>query len=169
MNVNAIMNLVEQKTGKQSKTCSDDALASLAEFLEQPDIADYLRHCAPDEVVGASGVRVLPLAAIEEEMAKGASPGSFIRPYGYLVVASSIGGNAVCLHSPTGKVFWADHTSFAPDCISYKDRSTGEWKYFYEYTPANVQKALVPLSDNIERFLTDLLSDRLTEQLEALD
>src|SRR5206468_12508932 len=103
------------------------------------------------------------------EMAEGAAPGSFIRPYGYLVVASSIGGNAVCFHSPSGKVFWADHVSFAPDCISFKDRTTGEWKYLHEYTPQNVAKALVPLDEDIESFLKDLLKDRLTKKLEALD
>lgn len=85
------------------------------------------------------------------------------------MIATSIGGNAICFHSPSGKVFWADHGSFSPDSISYKERSSGEWKYLYEYTPANVETALVPLSSNIERFLTELLSDKLTEQLEALD
>ena len=42
---------------------------------------------------------------------------------------------------------------FTTDCITFKDRSTGQWKYLYEYTPANVQTGLVPLSDNIENFL----------------
>lgn len=169
MNVSAIASLMARKSRKHPTTRNDDALVSLAEFLEQPDISDYLHHCVPDEVVGASDVRVLPLPDIEQEIAEGAAPGSFIRPYGYLVVATSIGGNAICFHSPSGKVFWADHDSFSADSISYKDRSSGEWKYLDKKTPSNVEKALVPLSSNIERFLTDLLSDRLAEQLEALD
>jgi hypothetical protein len=86
-----------------------------------------------------------------------------------LIVATSIGGNAVCIHSATGKVFWADHDSFSDDSISYKDRASEDWKYLHEYTPANVEKALVPLSNNIESFFIDLLSDRLTEKLDALD
>lgn len=169
MNVKNIVDLVAQKSGKQPKPWDDTALSSLAEFLEQPVIADYLRNCLPVEVLGASDVRLLPLDAIEQEIAEGAAPGSFIRPYGYLVVASSIGGNAICFHSPSGKVFWADHVSFAADCISFKDRATGQWKYLYEYTPENVEKALVPLADDIESFLNDLLVDRLTKQLEVLD
>ena len=128
MNVSAIATLMAQKSGKQPTSRRDGALDSLAEFLEQPDIADYLRHCLPEEGVEASDVRVLSLDAIEREMAEGAAPGSFVRPYGYLVVATSIGGNAICLHSPSGKVFWADHESFSSDSISYKDRSSGEWK-----------------------------------------
>jgi hypothetical protein len=169
MNVKTVVDLVAQKSGKQPKPCDDAALSSLAEFLEQPAIGDYLRNCLPVEVLGASDVRLLPLDAIEQEMAEGAAPGSFIRPYGYLVVASSIGGNAVCFHSPSGKVFWADHASFASDCISFKDRITCQWKYIYEYTPENVEKALVLLADDIESFLKDLLADRLTKQLESLD
>jgi hypothetical protein len=169
MNVNVIVNLIRAKTGKQPQSRRDDALVRLREFLQHPDIADYLRHCVPDDIVGASDIRILPLDAIEQEMADGVAPGSFIRPYGYLVVATSIGGNAVCFHLHSGKVCWADHDSFSSDCISYKDRSSGEWKYLYEYTPANVEKALVLLSPSIERFLIDLLSDRLMKQLEALN
>src|SRR5438552_2616313 len=146
MNVNAIANLMARRSGKQPKTLDDDALVAVAEILEQPDIADYLRHCLPEDVVEASDIRLLPLDAIEQEMAVGTAPASFVRSYGYLVVATSVGGNAICFHSPTGKVFWADHDSFSPDSISYKDRSSGDWKYLYEYTPANVEKALVPLS-----------------------
>ena len=169
MNAKTVVELVTQKSGKSPKSCDDAALKSVADFLEQPAIAEYLRNCLPVEVLGASEVRLLPLDAIEQEMAEGAAPGSFIRPYGYLVVASSIGGNAICFHSPSGKVFWADHVSFAADCISFKERTTGQWKYLYEYTSENVEKALVPLADDIEIFLRDLLTDRLTKQLEALD
>ena len=169
MNINRIQTLLTQKDRKKPKAYADGVLASLAEFLEQTQIADYLRHCLPDEVIDASGVRVLPLSAIQDEMAEGAAPGSFVRPFGYLVVATSIGGNAICFHSPSGKVFWGDHVSFNTKSIKFKDRATGQWKYLYEYSPENVQKALVPLSDNIENFLSDLLTDRLNAQLDALD
>jgi hypothetical protein len=169
MNLNLVQKLLAQKTGKKPKAHSDISLASLADFLGQDQIAGYLRHCLPDELIGASGVRVLPLDAIQEEMAEGAAPGSFVRPFGYLVVATSISGNAICFHSPSSKVFWADHTSFNTESIKFEDRATGQWKYLYEYSPENVQKALVPLSDNIGTFLEDLLTDRLTAQLDSLD
>lgn len=169
MNVEKISRLATEKSGINPTIYDDAALNSLAEFLEQPDIASYLRNCLPSEVVGASGVRLLPLGAIEQEMFEDAAPGSYIRRFGYLVVATSIGGNAICFHSPSGKVFWADHVSFNSRCISFKERKTGEWKYLYEFTPENVEKALVLLSDNIESFLANLLADRLTAQLEVLD
>src|ERR1017187_8941244 len=122
MNISYIQNLLTQKTGKKPQAYFEATLASLAEFLEQAQIADYLRHCLPDEITGATGVRVLPLDAIQKEMAEGAAPGSFVRPFGYLVVATSVGGNAICCHSPSGKVFWADHVSFTADRITFKDR-----------------------------------------------
>jgi len=169
MQVKNIIELVARKSGKQPRTNDDAALGPLADLLEHPDIASYLRCCVPGQAVGVSGVRLLPLEDIHQEMSQGSAPGSFIRRYGYVVVATSVGGNAICFHSPSGKVFWADHVSFAADSISYKDRATGEWKYLYEYAAENVKRALVPLSDNIESFLEALLTDRLEAQLDALD
>lgn len=169
MDINRIYGLLSRKTAIKPKSYDIAALNSLAEFLRHPDIADYLRHCLPQEVVGVSGVRLLPLEAIEGELAEGAAPGSFVRPYGYLVVATSVGGNAICFHSPSGRVFWVDHESFNTKSITFQDRTTGQWKYLYEYSPENVQKAFVPLSDNIENFLSDLLTDKLEARLNSLD
>jgi hypothetical protein len=169
MNVSKIKSILIKISGKQPNSYDDGDLTSLNEFLQQPNISNYLRHCLPKEIIGVSGVRLLPLDAIEAEMSEGAAPGSFIRTYGYVIVATSIGGNAICFHSPSGKVFWADHTSFNSGSIAFKDRTTGEWKYLYEYTPENVAKALVLLSDNIENFLDALLTDRLNARLDALD
>jgi hypothetical protein len=143
-------------------------VALLQEFLGQEEIADYLRECLPDKVVGASDVWVLPLSEIEQEMTERA-PGFYIRRYGYVVIATSVGGNAICFHNPSGKEFWVNHSSFSDDTISYKDRNSGEWKYIYEYNPVNVETAMIPLSDSIPKFLDDLLSDKLRETLDALD
>lgn len=141
----------------------------LADYLGFAELGEYLKHCTPREVVIASGVRLLPISAIRDEMVEGAAPGSFLRPFGYLVVATSVGGNAICFHGPSGKVFWADHTSFQTDSICYEDRSTRKWKYLYEYNPTNVMQALVELSVDSEKFLVELLDDRLTEKLCSLD
>jgi hypothetical protein len=102
-------------------------------------------------------------------MGEGSAPGSFIRPFGYLIVATSVGGNVLCLHQTTGRVFWADHDSFSDDMIMFQNQATGSWEYLYEYTPANVERAMVPVSENFETFLNTLLADQLTAQLDALD
>jgi len=95
MNLKNVHDLIVRKSGKAPKFFHDDALGALADFLEQPTIANYLRTCIPVEVVYCSGVRLLPLENLQQEMGEGAAPGSFLRPYGYLVVATSIGGNVV--------------------------------------------------------------------------
>lgn len=169
MNIQSITTLLAEKSGSQSVTIGDEALICLSDFLVQSDIADYLRHCLPQEVLEASGIRLLPLDAIVQEMNEGVAPGGYIRPFGYLVVATSIGGNAICFHSISGQVFLVDHTSFADDCISYKDRVTDKWQYIYEYTPENVAKPMIHISDDIEGFLNELLTGQLTEKLETLD
>jgi hypothetical protein len=139
----------------------------LEPFIAHPQIGRYLGNLTPQEVFGASGVRVLPLDAIREEIQE-LAPGASLFPYGYLPIATSIGGNAICLHAPTGRVVWVDHGCFDEDDITYEDRSTGKY-HTVPYTPENIEKALVPLADDFETFLADLLHDRLEERLDELD
>jgi len=147
----------------------DTALASLRGLIGHPDVDEYVRYCLPRDIYQACGLGVLGLQNIIAEMQPGAAPGGFIRPFGYLVVAASAGGNVVCFQSRSGGVFWADHESFTDGEISFQNRSTGEWEFLSEYSPANVERAMVPLSDSIETFLTELLTDRLEARFDELD
>src|SRR5438094_127739 len=151
MNIAAIRSLVEQKSGHAPLNLDDTAAAPLRDLLDHPDINDYVRCCLPQDTCLASQnqLAVYGLEGIIAEMHPESGPGDCIRRFGYLVVASSAGGNVVCFHSPTGRVFWVDHETFAPAGISYKNRSTGEWVFLEEYSPENVEQAMVPLSDNI--------------------
>ena len=103
------------------------------------------------------------------EMGEASAPGSFIRPFAYLIIATSVGGNAICVHQATGQVFWIDHDSFSDDMISFRDRTTGEWQYLYEYSDVNVQRAMVPIAEAFDSFLIALLTDKLGAQLDVLD
>ncbi len=127
----------------------------------------YLANLTPQEVYAASGVRVLSLAAIRAEIQENA-PGTRIFPHGYLPFATSIGGNAVCFHVPTGRVVWADHDSFGTDDITYKNRSTGSYRTV-PFTPEHVAQAVVPLGEDFDLFVADLIHDRLVERLDELD
>ena len=108
-----------------------------------------------------------PLDAIRREIQE-LAPGTRLFPYGYMPFATSIGGNAVCFHAPTGGVVWANHDSFGADDITYKDRSTGKY-HTVPFTPEHVEQAVVPLADDFEAFLIDLLQDRLEKSLDELD
>lgn len=169
MNTQLIKDFISKKSTTALVGEDGNDMLPLNDFLEFAELGEYLNQCTPSETIIASGVRLLPIGAIKDEMTEGAAPGSYLRRFGYLVVATSVGGNAICFHGPSGKIFWADHTSFHDDSICYEDRSTRKWKYLYEYNPANVMQALVELGDNVERFLLELLTDKLTEKLEALD
>ena len=147
----------------------DATLDKLVDGATHPEVREYLRYCLPSETFLGSGVRVLSWEPIVREMSEGAAPGSYIRQFGYLVIATSIGGNVLCLHQSTGRVYWTDHTSFSHDMIAFQDQVTGMWEYLYEYTPANVERAMVLISENLETFLTALLTDQLTAQLDILD
>ena len=136
-------------------------------FLSNLVIREYLTTLTPREVYSASGVRLLPLEDIRGEIARGAAPGGFIFPHGYLVFATSTGGNTICLHAQGG-VVWADHHSFTNHLITYKDRITGEWREV-PFTPENIELATVKLSNDAPTFLADLLNDRLETELGSLD
>jgi hypothetical protein len=141
--------------------------ALLEPFIEHPQFGEYLATLTPQSGYQASGVAVLPLDGIRQE-AQALAPGARLLPHGYLVFASSVGGNAVCFDSQSGRVVWADHDSFGRDDITYKDRSTGKYRTV-PFTPEHVAQAVVPLSDDFEAFLTELLHDKLEERLDELD
>lgn len=168
MNTSRIISLIETRTGIAAASYKQDDLDDLSVFFAHESIGNYLLSCLPIDSYVASGVSVHNLDRIRGEICEGASPGGFIFPHGYLVVASSVGGNAICFHSSTGRVVWADHTSFHSDSISYENRTTRKWIYL-PFSTENISQAVVPLSDNIGTFMEDLLLDKLTEQLITLD
>ncbi len=139
----------------------------LGPFIAHPQFGQYLAALTPREVFMASGIRVLPVDAIRDEIYE-LAPGAWLFPFGYMPFATSIGGNAVCFHAPTARVVWADHDSFGEDEINYLDRNTGEYR-FVPFTPEHIELAVVPLSGDFCMFLADLLHDRLTVRLAELD
>lgn len=155
---------------KEATCISHDgtALSKLEGFCKHSDIDQYLRLCLPLVCYGASGLDVLNLEAILEENEEEVTPGGYINPAGFLVVATSIGGNAVCFDVNTGNVYWADHGRFSEVRILSVDSKTGEMEC-YETLPENVIKGMVLLDTSIENFLCELLQDKLEDELEELD
>jgi hypothetical protein len=169
MNIEQLIALVTRKSGQPPQAQDNFVLDELLNTTAHPDVRQYLYYCLPFKTYLASEMRVLSLESILMEMGESSVPGSFLRPFGYLIIATSVGGNAVCVHQDSGRVFWADHDSFSDDTITFKNRATGEWKYLYEDSPENVESAMVPLSQTLENFMNDLLTDQLSTKLDALD
>jgi hypothetical protein len=154
-----------RERGKETLELND--LAEWRDVAIQADIANYLKACLTRDGYVASGIRVKGLDALREENTN-LAPGAQIRSLGYLVIATDFGGNAV-VFSTTGEVLFADHTSYNnPSQIKFEDRATGQWQYV-PWSPENVRLSMVVLATSIETFLLDLLADRLTQQLDALD
>jgi hypothetical protein len=141
-------------------------LAGFEPWLRNPDLEEYLTRCLVPGGYVASGLSVHDLAAIRDSTVAGCSPGGFLLPFGYLVIAKGIGGDEVCVGTD-GRVYWAGHETFA-DSITYQHPETGALED-WEYTPENVRRALIPLSDSFEDFLIPFLSDELRERLDELD
>lgn len=169
MNVEVIKALVKEKSGALPMGVDAEELADLSDVLGHSDLRDYMQLCLPLEEYIASDLRVLSLPRIRMEMGESSAPGMYVRPFGYLIIATSIGGNAVCLHSPTGKVVWADYSNFTESLISFRDSATGQWEELFEYTAENVERAMITINTSIESFLVQLLKDELTIPLARLD
>jgi hypothetical protein len=167
MNVELIKDLIKKKGGN-CVNVSEDSLGDLISFVENSDIKDYLMFCLTEEGFTASGLAIMNLETIQDETIADVSPGGFIKPFGYLVVATSVGGNAVCLDKNSSSVYWADHSYFFDDLISYEDKETGEW-HDLPVNPENIKKALIYLDGNIEKFLKNLFEDKLEAKLDELD
>ena len=147
---------------------SADELGAFSRVMSHRGIAGYLSACLTQTGFAASGVRVKSLPQLREENGEGSAPGGFIFPFGYLVVATSVGGNAICFSAGDGKVYWADHTAFDGNEVAIQNRRTQEWSYL-PFSETNIPKALELLDDDMGHFLCRLLQDELDADLEALD
>ena len=188
LNMDKLAAMIEAKSGRPPVVCDADELraqlgndvAALRErgydpsiierhaalsrhlepFLTHPQFGRYLRALTPTEGYVASGVRVLSLDAIRQEVYE-LAPGAYLFPHGYMPFASSFGGDAICFHPPTGRVVWADHETFGSDAITHTDREL-------PFTPENIALAAVTLAEDFDSFLAELLQDRLTARLDHL-
>ena len=149
-------------------TYSPGELQDFESVTVNPWIREYLTTCLASEGYVASGVWVKDLTGLRAENAAGTAPGGYIFPHGFLVIATSVGGNAVCVSSHTGEVCWVDHSSFARNRISYKDKKTGKWVNL-PFAVRHIPHAMIVLSPRLDLFLDELLTGGATERLEKLD
>jgi hypothetical protein len=119
----------------------------LESFMQHPLIGEYLTSLTPIESYNASGVWVCTLRQIRDATFGEGSPDSDLFPHGYIPVAGDGGGNSVSFHSPSGRVIFAHHERTS-DIIAGDEQV---------------------LAEDICQFLDDLVHDRLTDELDALD
>ena len=157
--------MIDQLSGNSRLIYTNGELAEVQRFLGHEDLRVYLTRLLTSDGYEVSGVYVHSLDRIRDELL--GSPGATLAPHGYLPVASSIGGNAVCF-GMDGKVYWADHTGWYEDTISFQNRETGKWKSI-PFTKENIPKALVLLAEDVDSFLERFLAGELEDYLDDLD
>jgi hypothetical protein len=134
-----------------------------------PLVRGYLAECVTLDGFDASGVGILGADQLRREAMPESAPGGPLLPYGYVVIATSIGGNAVIVSAATGLVYWANSSAFSdPVELSWEDRSTGEY-VDAEWSNENVARALVDLSVSLDDFIVGALKGEWEERLDDLD
>ena len=171
MNVQRIRTLVAERSGETPAAEPRARFAVLEPALDDDALREYLLHCLPRESYLASGVTVHDARGILDE-ALGA-PGEVVLPFGYVPIASTIGGNVVVVRTRgegRATVYGADHERLGSTLwVTYPDPATGELRDVRDYDAGHVERALEPLGSDLEDFLVALLTDRLSERLGALD
>jgi hypothetical protein len=137
---------------------------------ESSPACEYLATCLPAAPLTASGVGVKTPAQVDEENQPWVSPGGVLARFGFVVIATSIGGNAIVLDLHGSGMYWADRSRFVDaERLEYIDPSTGQWTNPVPYSRDGVQSALDLIDPDAVAGLHLLFDDRLTEQLESRD
>lgn len=163
---NKIASLIKRLNGKPVGASFNDVwlpLAAATAFLRA-----YLGELMPDRVLIASGMRIVSRENVAEEHEPRAVPGETLLPFGYVVLATSVGGNAV-VFSTDGAALWADRTCFATyGKVLIEDTANGIWQQF-PLEANSIRNALIEISRDQVQFMISLLQGDLDEKLELLD
>ena len=114
-------------------------------------------------------VRWCDEARFNEENQEDVSPGGWLNPYGYFVIGTTIGGNAVVIGTKDPRVCFADHAWYTDDEISYQDVMGDEEWHDLPYNTQNLFKSLCPLSSTRQEFIEKISSGVIDEIIEEID
>jgi len=104
-----------------------------------------------------------------EENAADVAPGEYLNRFGWYVIGTTIGGNAVVVRESDPAVYFADHAWFHQDRIDYKDLAgSGRWLEA-PLTSENVAAALFKLANSIAEFVTLARSGQIDETIDRID
>lgn len=139
------------------------------DFEEQPIfVSEYLKMLVPHTTIAASGLRVIGVDALTDEHHPRAVPGGIIRPFGFCVIATTVGGNAIAF-GIDGNVYWADRSSFSTYGKVYvQDKVSRQWDE-HPVDSSSIRKALGLLGTDQKLFLQQLLNNELEDYLDRLD
>ncbi len=117
---------------------------------------------------GPSQIRWCDARRLELENAPDVSPGGFLNQFEWWVVATTIGGNAIVVGADDPAVYFADHTWYHEDLISFEDLAgDGEW-IDLPFSAENIKRSLFKLANSPAEFKRLADSGELDKVLDAI-
>lgn len=103
---------------------------------------------------------------LRDEHVAGAGPGGWLARFGWYVVGTTIGGNAIVVGEDDPGVYFADHTWYSDEGIDYQPEPKSTRWVSLPLTPEHVRTSLWRVADSIEDFVArreelDATIDRL--------
>ena len=134
--------------------------------MKFPVIASFISDCASCH---SKEIRFCDAESFDDENSSGVAPGGYLNPFGYYVIGTTIGGNAIVVSDVDPRVLFADHTWYGDDEINYQDHAgDGAW-HAIPMTSDNVRRSLYELAPSRDEFLSRLRDGAVDFQIEAID
>lgn len=129
-----------------------------------PTVENRIQHLSSNP----TQVRWCDPQGYAEENAPEVAPGDHLNRFGWLVVGTTVGGNALVIREDEPGVYFADHTSYSDDEVGYPNRDGKGWTY-EPLTAEGVRRSLVRLADTDAEFARLAASGEMDEQIDVLD
>lgn len=126
------------------------------------DIREFVDCC---RAIGSDEVSFCDAESFADENIDGAAPGGFLNPFGYFVIGTTIGGNAVVVGETDPRVCFADHEWYDDEEISYQDLAGDRQWRTVPRTAETVRDTLFELATTREQFLASLRSGAIDRTL----
>lgn len=114
-------------------------------------------------------IRWVDQEGFDAENAPGVSPGEYLNRYGFEVIGTTIGGNAITKSPETEEFFFADHSWYSDRQICYQDLAGNQaWKTI-PWSKENFSATLFKLATDADDFESKLSSGTLDTTLDEID
>jgi hypothetical protein len=133
--------------------------------MQHSDIREFIIQC---KNAASREIRWVDAIGFSGENIQGAAPGGYLNRFGYYVIGTTVGGNAIVLGDDDERVLFADYTWYSDDEINYEDiAGDGEW-HTLPMDASNMRQSLYELARNQSDFLEKLRTGEIDRLLEPI-
>jgi hypothetical protein len=117
----------------------------------------------------ATQVRWCDERRFREENAEGVSPGEYLNRFGWWVLGTTIGGNAIVVRDGDPAVYFADHTWYHESGVHYQNlRGDRSW-ISLPLTAESVRESLFMLAESGEDFVARAVIGEIDREIDEID